>query len=136
MTTQTSASGDRRSALLIGLAPEAVDYTRFPGLDAATLAAGLQAALDAVLAAGVDASWCLTDRDPAAAEAAIAARLAERSYDAVMIGAGVRAVPENLALFERILNLVHAAAPGARICFNTSPDTTLAAIRRWLPPAA
>lgn len=133
MLSPNSASNDRRSVLLIGLAPEAVDYAKFPGLDAERLAAGLEAALAAVVAAGFDASWCLTERDAAAAEAAISARLAERGYDAVMIGAGVRAVPENLELFERIVNLVHAAAPGARICFNTSPDTTLAAVRRWLP---
>lgn len=131
----TSApSSERRSVLMIGLLPEAVDYARFPGLDPASLMDGLRSSLDAVVAAGFDASWCLTVREPAAAEAAIAARLAERSYDAVMIGAGVRVVPENLELFERVLNLVHAAAPAARICFNTSPGTTLAAILRWLPP--
>lgn len=130
MTPPPSPTHPRKSILLIGLAPEAVDFTRFPGLDAASLVAGLQAALEAVLAAGFDASWCLTGRDADAAAATIAARLAERQHDAVMIGAGVRAVPENLELFERIVNLVHTAAPAARLCFNTSPDTTLAAVLR------
>ena len=53
-------------------------------------------------------------------------------YPAVMIGAGVRTDPAQFLLFERLLNLVHAAAPAAKLCFNTSPDSTLAAIRRWL----
>ncbi len=118
--------------LLVGLAPSAVDFSKFPGLDAAKLTAGLDAALAVVRAAGFDAEWCLTDAAPDSAEAAVAARLAARRPDAVMIGAGVRTDPAHHLLFERLVNLVHAAAPTAKLCFNASPDSTLAAIRRWL----
>lgn len=124
----------RRFVLLVGLTPSAVDFSKVPGLDEARLTAGLAAALAEVRAAGFDAEWCLTEAAWASAGAAVSAALAARRPDAVMIGAGIRAIPDHFLLFERIVNLVHAAAPGAKLCFNTSPDSTLAAIRRWLDP--
>jgi len=51
-----------------------------------------------------------------------------------VIGAGLREPPERLLLFEKILNLVHAFAQGARICFNTTPADTAEAVRRWIEP--
>lgn len=39
--------------------------------------------------------------------------------------------PEHLLLFEKLLNLVHAQAPGAKICFNTKPTDTPEAVQRW-----
>jgi hypothetical protein len=33
-----------------------------------------------------------------------------------------------------VLNLVHALAPNARICFNTNPGDTAEAVRRWIEP--
>jgi hypothetical protein len=35
-------------------------------------------------------------------------------------------------LFERLLNLVHARAPGAKICFNSNPGDTAEAVQRWV----
>ena len=129
-----SHTGSKKSVLLIGLAPHAVDFSKVPGLDEAKLAAGIQAGLEAVLAAGFDASWCLTEATWETVEPQVSAKLAERRYDAVMIGAGIRTIPDHFLLFERVINLVHAAAPGAKLCFNTSPDTSLAALRRWIEP--
>jgi hypothetical protein len=37
-------------------------------------------------------------------------------------------------LFETIINLVHALAPEARICFNTTPADTAEAVQRWIEP--
>jgi hypothetical protein len=39
-----------------------------------------------------------------------------------------------LPLFEKVLNLVHALAPAARVCFNTTPADTAEAVRRWIEP--
>jgi hypothetical protein len=50
----------------------------------------------------------------------------------VVIGAGLRVPPAHLMLFEKLINLVHAGAPGARICFNTKPTDTVEAVQRWL----
>ena len=134
MTASPSDTGRARSVLLIGLAPHAVDFSKVPGLDEAKLRAGIEAGLAEIVAAGYDAAWCLTDSDWASAGPQIAARLAEKRWDAVMIGAGIRAIPDHFLLFEQVLNLVHAGAPAAKICFNTSPDTTLAALQRWVEP--
>jgi hypothetical protein len=37
-----------------------------------------------------------------------------------------------LALFERVINAVHKAAPGATIAFNTRPEDTADAAARQL----
>lgn len=50
----------------------------------------------------------------------------------MLVGVGLREPPELLLLFEAILDLVHEAAPGARIAFNSSPADTLDAVRRVL----
>jgi hypothetical protein len=49
-----------------------------------------------------------------------------------VIGAGLREPPSRLLLFEQIINLVHALAPQARICFNATPADTAEAVQRWL----
>lgn len=122
------------SVLLLGLEPSVVDFSKFPGLDEEKLAAALRIGIEEIRAADYDAEWCLTDRTWESAGPQIAARLAAKPWDAVMIGAGIRTSPELLELFERIVNLVHAEAPGAKLCFNSSPDSTLAALRRWVAP--
>lgn len=67
---------------------------------------------------------------PDAAEAEIRDALAGRSFDLVMVGGAVRAVPENTLLFERVVNVLVEAAPGIRFCFNTAPENSLDALRR------
>jgi len=49
----------------------------------------------------------------------------------VVIGAGIRTIPADFLLFERLVNVVHRNAPGARICFNTKPSDTAEAVQRW-----
>jgi hypothetical protein len=51
----------------------------------------------------------------------------------VVIGAGLRTHPEHFFLFEQLVNVVHACAPAAKLCFNTRPTDTLDAVQRWLP---
>ena len=50
-----------------------------------------------------------------------------------MIGAGVRLVGRNTVLFEKLVNIVHVDAPQAKLCFNTKPTDTAAAVERCLP---
>lgn len=117
--------------LLIGLAPDAVDLTDAP-IDLPTLKARIAAGDAAVAAAGYDAVSCLVGTEPAEAETVVRDRLADGSWDAVMIGAGIRALPTHTELYERIVNAVHEMAPNARFAFNTAPDTTLDALERAL----
>lgn len=75
---------------------------------------------------------CLVGTDPDEAEQSVRERLPEGPFDVVMIGAGVRMAPEHTLLFERLINALVATTPGVRFCFNTSPETTIDAIRRWV----
>lgn len=118
-----------RRVLLIGLAPEAVDLTDAP-IDYETLTARIAAGDAAVAAAGYAATPCLIGTDPTDGEARVRTLLVGQSWDAVMIGAGIRGGAAYTELFERIINAVHELAPGARFAFNSSPDTTLEALAR------
>lgn len=119
--------------LLIGLAPETVDFSDPdlpPGLTREAVAAGIAAALEDMRKRGWEAEFCSIRPDDSA-EGTIAASLAER-WDCVVIGAGVRLPAKSLLLFERVVNAVARGAPGTPIAFNTSPETTGDAARRWL----
>ena len=61
--------------------------------------------------------------------------LASKSYDHVVVGAGVRLPPRRLAIFEAVINAVHKAAPGVAIAFNTRPEHSADAVARWVPEA-
>ena len=95
---------------------------------------GLDKDIAALNALGYDAKLCLTDFGETA-EAVIRATLQQHHYDCVVIGAGVRTIDKNFLLFEKVLNVVHEHAPQARICFNTGPFDTAAAVQRWCPIA-
>ena len=120
----------RLRALTIGLHPRALDYSRFPDLNEEQLTARVDAANAALRDTEFDITPCLVSTSPDEAENDLRAVLANRSFDLVMVGGAVRAVPEHTLLFERVVNLVAEAAPGIRFCFNTSPETTLDALRR------
>ncbi|MFI6123098.1 hypothetical protein ACIBCU_25515 [Streptomyces sp. NPDC051064] len=119
--------------LSIGLHPSALDYSRMPdGLDEAALTARIEAGNTALREAGFDAVPCLIDTSPDRAEATVRKHLQEHAFGLAMIGGGVRMAPENTLLFERLVNVLAEAAPGIRLCFNTSPETTVDALRRWI----
>ena len=118
--------------LTIGLHPSAIDYTGFPDLDEAKLTARVEQGDAALRAAGLDTVPCLIGTDPEEAEKAVRERLPEGPFGLVMIGGGVRMIPEHTLLFERLINVLVATTPGIRFCFNTSPETTIDAIRRLL----
>lgn len=121
-----------KRVLFTGLHPDAVDdFSHFPGLTREILAGMLNAELEKLKAAGYDAVPCWTDLG-ATAEAVLTEALTSASYDCVLIGAGVRLPPQRLALFEKMINIVHQHAPGARICFNTNPTDSVAAVQRWI----
>ena len=135
-TSQTSKETAQKRVLVIGLDPALIDfsdpnYAAFPGMTAAKVLAGLTAAEEGLKVLGYDAHHCLTDFGQTA-EAVVTAQLQRRQFDCILIGAGVRAVPSNFILFEKLMNVVHEHAPRAKICFNTNPADTLEALRRWI----
>jgi hypothetical protein len=46
--------------------------------------------------------------------------LAKKTYDVVLVGNGLRGLPD-VRFFERAINAVHQGAPSARIVFNNTP---------------
>jgi hypothetical protein len=93
---------------------------------------------DRLRQAGVRAT-ALAVTDDAAGDARLADALAADSYDAVAIGAflsgqdpATPATAESTQWFNRVLNLVHAGAPQARIVLVRAPQTAVADIKRIL----
>jgi hypothetical protein len=129
-------SVERKSAVIFGIDPSLIDFSSpdfaaFPGLTAEKVLAGVNAAEEGLKALGYDARHCHIDFGQTA-EAVVTAELQKNHYDCILIGAGVRAVPSNLILFEKLINIIHEHAPGSKICFNTNPSDTLDALQRWI----
>lgn len=128
------AAQNSNAVLSIGLHPGAVDYSRYPGLDEAILTARITAGETALREAGFDLVSCQLPADPDAAETQLRECVAGGEFRVAMIGAGVRMAPEHTLLFERLINVTSELVPGIRFCFNTSPETTIDALRRWVQP--
>jgi hypothetical protein len=102
-----------------------------PGVDAE----GLRGALDKELARfgehGIEAAMRLVVFGESAGPALVAA-LAERAWDVVVVGAGIRRTEQLLPLFEQVVNLIHRHAPQAAIAFSTSGADSVGTARRLL----
>lgn len=120
----------QKNVLLIGLDPAVVDYAKWPGLTPEKLKGALEGDVARMGEAGYAAQLCFVDHGQTAA-ATVEAALARTTYDAILIGAGVRTDPAEFHLFEQLINVVHEKAPNARICFNTGPTDSLDAVKRW-----
>jgi hypothetical protein len=123
----------KKTVLAIGLDPVFVDFTAIPQFTPDMFRSFIDTQLDRLRDLSFDVVSCLIDTGETA-EAVTTAVLRSASYDCVVIGAGLRLPPERLMLFEKIINLVHALAPHARICFNTTPADTAEAVQRWIEP--
>lgn len=127
---------ENKRVLIIGLDPSLIDfklpeYSAFPDLTPEKVLSGLQGDIEHLNSIGYQAESILTDFGETA-EAVIAKTLSQKTFACILVGAGVRAVPKHFILFERLINLIHASAPSAKICFNTNPKDTAAAVQRWL----
>ena len=123
----------KKSVLVIGLQPtlidfSAPDYAAFPGLK---VLAALKADEDRLNSLGYDVQMCLTDFGETA-EAVVLDHLKRNRFDYVLIGVGVRTIPKHFILFEKLINVVHANAPQAKLCFNTKPSDTAEAVQHWI----
>jgi nucleotide-binding universal stress UspA family protein len=130
MTQRTS------SVLVIGFEPSLLDFSSpdlaaFPGLTAAKILQALAADQARLQDLGYDVEVCLIDLGETA-EAVVRERLRAKPYDCILIGAGVRTGASHFLLFERLINLLHSEAPQAKLCFNTNPADTAAAVQRWV----
>jgi hypothetical protein len=120
--------------LFVGQTPETVDYSDPalpPGFNAEKIQAGIDLAVAKIQERGWTGELCMISPD-AAGIVTLEKQLAGSTYACVVIGGGLRLPPKSLLLFEKVVNAVHKAAPGAAIAFNTQPLDTAEAAARWL----
>ena len=123
-----------KNVLVIGLDPTLIDFSKpgyAPGMTAEKVLAGLKSSEEELACLGYSVQMCLTDFGETA-EATVQSVLKQKRFDCILIGAGVRSNPNNFILFEKLVNVVHEHAPQARLCFNTMPGDTAAAVKRWI----
>lgn len=122
-----------KKVLFVGQQPETVDFSDPalpPGFDAAKIHAGIAVGMAQMSDRGWHADLCLVRPDDSAT-VELEQHLKSERYDCVVIGGGLRIPPGSLLLFEKLINVVHRAAPNAAIAFNTSPQDTADAVGRW-----
>jgi quercetin dioxygenase-like cupin family protein len=131
---KVGAAVSKKSVLVVGLDPALIDFSKpgyAPGMTTAKVLAGIKFSEEELARLGYQATTCLTDFGDTA-EAVVQAELQRERFDGVLIGAGVRANPDNFRLFERLVNVVHRHAPQAKICFNQQPHDIAEAVKRWV----
>jgi hypothetical protein len=116
--------------LLIGIDPNLVDFSRSRERSAESVKTAGNTARERLTARGYEVRECLVDLGETA-ESVVEKTLSETTFDCIMIGAGIRALPQHTLLFERIINAVHRHAPSAKLSFNSKPEDTVEAILRW-----
>lgn len=67
---------------------------------------------------------------------ALGSKLQAQRPDAVIIGNGIRSNMELTHFMEQVIDIVHRSVPQAKLLFNTVPDNTVDAVKRWFPTAA
>ena len=120
--------------LLLGYDPETVDFSDPalpPGMSVEKVHAGVAIALKQFVDRGWEGEVAYIRPDESAGPT-VERQLTSKTYDCVVIGAGVRLPPRGLALFEAVINAIHKSAPGAAVAFNTRPDDSADAAGRWL----
>ena len=125
----------KKSVLIVGLDPALIDFSSPDfapqSLSADRVMSALLANSEQLRGLGYEADLCLTDFGETA-EQVVEDKLRTKAYDCVMIGAGIRVIPGSFLLFEKLINVLHAHAPRAKLCFNTKPGDTAEAVMRWI----
>jgi hypothetical protein len=131
---ESTLAADTR-VITIGLHPRVIDYSAMPdGVDETSLTERIERGNAALREAGFDVALCQVDTAPDAAEEQVRTQLRGRQFGLALIGGGIRMIPEHTELFERIVNVLLEVSPGIRLCFNTAPDNSIDALRRWIAP--
>jgi len=122
-----------KKILIIGEDPALIDFDAPyapQDMSAEKVMDGLNGSIARLRAAGHSAELLLT-RDEDSIEQQVSDALAG-GFDVIVIGAGLRTLAPMAAQFERIMNVLHEQAPGAKLAFNSNPADSDAAALRWL----
>lgn len=120
--------------LIIGEDPAQIDFDADDapkGMSADKVMDGLNGSVERLEAAGHTARLLLT-KDETTVEGQARTALADGAFNVIVIGAGLRTLPPMAAQFEKLINVLHAEAPDARLAFNSNPADSDAAALRWL----
>jgi hypothetical protein len=124
----------KKKVLLLGIEPKFIDVNlaTSTGWDANRVKAVAQEENNKLTDLGYEPQICFIDLGETA-ESVVSDRLSRENFDCIMIGAGVRLVPQHTILFEKLMNAVHQKAPpSSKICFNTNPGDSAEAVLRWV----
>jgi hypothetical protein len=124
----------KKKVLLLGIDPKFIDVNlaTSTGWDANRVKAVAQEENNKLMDMGYEPQICFIDLGETA-ESVVSDRLSRENFDCIMIGAGLRLVPQHTVLFEKIINAVHQKAPpSSKICFNTNPGDSAEAVLRWV----
>ena len=125
---------EKKNILVVGLDPTLIDFSQPgypPGMSAEKVFAGIKSSEEMLTGLGYNVQTCLTDFGETA-ESVLGNDLRKMPWDCVMIGAGVRTVPSNFLLFEKMVNVVHEHATQAKMCFNQLPADIGESVKRWV----
>ncbi|MCQ9179751.1 hypothetical protein KMT30_12060 [Streptomyces sp. IBSBF 2953] len=120
--------------LTLGIAADALSSDDFPPGVATLedLVAMRERSWAALQATGIDGEAGYVSLDPDEAEAELRRLFDAHSYGVVLIGGGIKNVPEYTVLFERIVNVLIDLQPDIRLSFSSHPTNVPEALERWL----
>lgn len=124
----------KKRVLIIGEDPALIDFDAPDApkdMSAAKVMDGLNSSVSRLQAVGHEAELLLT-RDAASVEAQVSRTVQGRSYDVIVIGAGLRTLPKMARQFEQLMNVLRDKSPKSKLAFNSRPDDSDAAALRWL----
>jgi hypothetical protein len=121
-----------KKVLLIGIDPKLIDpnLSTATGWDANRVKTAAQDTNKRLMDLGYEVQGCLVDLGETA-ESVVSDTLSREKFDYIMVGAGVRILPQHTVMFEKIVNTIHQKVRSSKICFNTNPADTVEAILRW-----
>src|ERR1700692_826260 len=104
----------KKSVLIVGIDPVLIDFSSPDfapqNLSADRVLSALLADSERLRGLGYEADSCLTDLGETA-ERVLEDKLKTKTYDCVLIGAGIRVIPGSFLLFEKLINVAHANPP-------------------------
>jgi hypothetical protein len=124
----------KKRVLIIGEDPALIDFDAPDApkdMSAAKVMDGLNGSVARLQAVGHEAELLLT-RDAASVEAQVSRTVQGGSYDVIVIGAGLRTLPNMTGQFEQLMNVLRDKSPKSKLAFNSRPDDSDAAALRWL----
>lgn len=109
------------------------DYPKVPEAHRPMLAKRLGGLVSQFAEAGIDYEF--VGVSPEEGLAAVGPKLQSFRPDCVIIGNGIRSQMGLTHFMEQLIDVVRTSAPKAKLGFNTVPEDSLDAVRRWFPTA-